>query len=63
MAQQFVFCRDFIDDGDCSVALGADNLEDLVELAVEHAHGWHGEEDSQALRAYIRQNVRDTVLA
>ena len=63
MAQQFVFCRDFIDDGDCSVTIGADNLEDLVEVAVEHAHAWHGEEDTPALRAYIRQNVRSTAIA
>jgi hypothetical protein len=63
MAQQFVYCRDFIDDGECSVSLGADNLEDLIELAVEHAHAWHREEDTPALRAYIRQNIRTTVSA
>jgi hypothetical protein len=63
MAQQFVFCRDFIDDGDCSITLGADNLEDLVEVAIEHAYGWHREEDTPALRDRIRQNVRGVVSA
>lgn len=63
MAQQFVFCRDFIDDGDCSITLGADNLEDLTEVAIEHAHAWHREEDTPTLRARIRQNVRGAVSA
>lgn len=63
MAQQFVFCRDFIDDGDCSITLGADNLEDLLEVSIEHAHAWHREEDTPTLRARIRQNVRGAVSA
>jgi predicted small metal-binding protein len=59
MAQHFITCRDFIDDGDCSVLIGADTLEELVETAVEHAHCTHAEEDTPTLRAYIRQNIRD----
>lgn len=57
MAQHFVFCRDFIDDGECSVFVGADTLEELVETAIEHAHAAHAQEDTPALRAYIRDNV------
>lgn len=63
MAQQFVLCREFVDDDDCSVTLGADNLEDLIEVAVEHAHAWHREEDTPALRSRIRENVRGAVSA
>jgi predicted small metal-binding protein len=59
MAQQIVFCRDYIDDGDCTVFFGANTLEELVEVAIEHAHAVHAEEDTPALRAYIRQNVRE----
>lgn len=63
MAQHFVFCRDYIDDGDCSVVIGAQTLEELVETAIEHAHAAHGEEDTPALRAYIRQNIHEAALA
>lgn len=59
MAQHFVFCRDYIDDGECSVVIGADTLEELIETAIEHAHATHAEEDTPALRAYIRQNIRE----
>ena len=58
MAQQCISCRDYIDDGDCSVVIGADTLEELIEAAVEHAHTTHAEEDTPALRSYIRQNIR-----
>jgi predicted small metal-binding protein len=61
MAPQFVFCREYLNDGGCSVVIGADTLEELVETAIEHAHVAHAEEDTPALRAYIRQNVHTTV--
>jgi predicted small metal-binding protein len=59
MAQHFIFCRDYIDDADCSVFIGADTLEELIETAIEHAHAAHAEEDTPALRAYIRQSIRE----
>ena len=63
MAQQFIACRDYIDDGDCSVVIGADTLEELIEAAVEHAHSTHAEEDTPTLRSYIRQNVHATAIS
>jgi len=62
MALMFVVCRDFIDDGDCSVAIGADTHEELIEAAIEHAYATHGEEDSPALRSSIRENIRESAL-
>lgn len=61
MAQFFVFCGDYIDDGDCSVFIGASTLEELIETAIEHAHASHAEEDTPALRSSIRQSVRETI--
>lgn len=63
MAQQFVVCRDFIDDGDCSVVIGADTLEELIEAAIEHAHATHAEEDTPTLRSQIRQSIRGAAVA
>ena len=59
MAQQFIACRDYIDDGDCSVVIGADTLEELIETAIEHAYLAHAQEDTPALRAHIREHVHD----
>lgn len=61
MAQFFVYCGDYVDDGDCTVFIGANTLEELIETAIEHAHAGHAEEDTPALRSYIRQNVRESV--
>lgn len=63
MAQQFVLCRDYVDEGECSVVIGADSLEELLEAAVEHAHASHAQEDTPALRAAIRQSVRGAAIA
>jgi predicted small metal-binding protein len=63
MAQQFVLCRDYLSDGECSILIGAQTQEELVEAAIEHAHGTHAQEDTPALRAYIRQNIRHVVTA
>jgi predicted small metal-binding protein len=60
VAQQFIACRDYIEDGDCSVVIGADTLEELVETAIEHAYLAHGEEDMPALRAHIREHIRNS---
>lgn len=56
---QLIYCRDYIDDGDCTVLIGADTAEELVETAIEHAHAAHAEEDTPALRAFIREHVRE----
>ncbi|HKU68982.1 MAG TPA: DUF1059 domain-containing protein [Candidatus Baltobacteraceae bacterium] len=60
MAQQFIACRDYIDDGDCSVVIGADTLEELIETAIEHAHLTHAQEDTPALRERVRDHIRSS---
>lgn len=62
MALMFVACSDYIDEGDCTVTIGAETLEEAIEAAVEHAYGTHGEEDTPALRQLIRDNIRQGAL-
>ncbi len=63
MALMFVVCRDYIEDGgNCTVAIGAETLEETIEAAVEHAYGTHGEEDTPTLREVIRDNIRQGAL-
>ncbi len=59
MALMFVACSDYIDEGDCTVTIGAETLEETIEAAVEHAYATHGEEDTPALREVIRDNIRE----
>jgi predicted small metal-binding protein len=58
MAMMFIACSDYIDEGDCTVTVGAETLEETIEAAVEHAYGTHGEEDTPMLRELIRDNIR-----
>jgi predicted small metal-binding protein len=61
MALMFVACSDYIDEGECTVPIGAETLEETIEAAVEHAYGTHGEEDTPALRELIRDNIRERI--
>jgi predicted small metal-binding protein len=61
MALLFVACSDYIDEGECTVTIGAETLEETIEAAVEHAYGTHGEEDTPALRELIRDNIRERI--
>ncbi len=58
MMQQFVLCRNIVDDAECSVVVGADTLEELVEAAIEHAHATHAEEDTPALRERVKHSIK-----
>lgn len=63
MAHYLISCRDYIDDGDCTVVIGANTVEELIETAIEHAHAAHAEEDTPTLRSYIRQSIAQTAPA
>lgn len=59
MGLTFVLCRTYMDDAECTVALGAESLEEVIEAAVEHAHTAHAEEDTPELRERIRGGIRE----
>ena len=54
MARKYVDCRAFPSDMNCSVAIAADNEEELLEAAVQHAVTVHGHTDSSELRGRLR---------
>ena len=62
MALMFVACRDYIEEGNCTVTLAAETLEETIEAAVEHAYSTHGEEDTPALRGLIRDGIKQGAL-
>ena len=42
MSRQYIDCREYPSEMNCSVALSADNQQELLEAAVQHAVAGHG---------------------
>jgi predicted small metal-binding protein len=59
MSRKFIDCREFPSDTNCSVAIAADNEEELLEAAVQHAVSVHKHEDTQEFRQQLKQLFRD----
>lgn len=59
MARKYIDCREMPSEFHCSVAIVADNEDELMEVAVDHAVRRHGHADSTDLRNAIRQHMHD----
>ncbi|MBL0421790.1 DUF1059 domain-containing protein [Ramlibacter sp. AW1] len=53
MSRQYVDCRAFPSESNCTVAIAADDRNELIEAAVQHAVAVHGHSDSPELRKAI----------
>lgn len=59
MGRKYIDCREFPSDMKCTIAISADSEEELIDAAVLHAVSVHGEHDTPAFRAEIRQAIHD----
>ena len=59
MARKFIDCRNFPSDTKCTVAISADSVDELVNVATQHAIQVHKHQDSPELRQQIRASVRE----
>lgn len=59
MARKFIDCREFPSESNCSVAIAADNDQELLEAAVQHAVAVHKHEDTPELRQQIKQLFKE----
>ena len=59
MTRKYIDCREFPSDAQCSVAISADNEDELLEVAVQHAVSVHKHEDSPELRSAIRGMIHE----
>jgi predicted small metal-binding protein len=59
MTRQYIDCREVPGTSGCTLALSADSAPELEEAAVQHAVAVHGEADTPALRAHIRQGMHE----
>lgn len=53
MSRQYIDCREFPSTMNCSIALSADNQQELLEAAVQHAVAVHGHADTPELRQQL----------
>ncbi|TYR29434.1 DUF1059 domain-containing protein [Mesorhizobium microcysteis] len=57
MARKYIDCREFPSEMKCTVAISADDEEELVNAAVQHAVAVHGEHDTPAFRKEVRSAI------
>ena len=59
MPRKYVDCREFPSDKKCTVALSADNADELLDAAAQHAVTVHKHQDSPELRSQLRSMMRE----
>ena len=59
MARKYIDCREFPSDTKCSVTIAADNEQELMEVAAQHAVSVHGHHDTPELRQQLRQVMHE----
>lgn len=58
MARQYIDCREYPSENNCTVAISADNEKELVEAAVQHAVAVHGHTDTPEFRSQIASLIK-----
>ncbi len=58
MARQFIDCRAFPSETNCSVAIAADTEDELLEAAVQHAVAVHGHVDTPEFRKMVASSFQ-----
>jgi hypothetical protein len=55
-------CRDFPSDVNCTLTISGEE-DEVILAATQHAVTVHGHEDTDEVRAWLRQNLKDEVPA
>ena len=58
MIRKFIDCRDYPSQTNCTVSIFADNDQELLEAAVQHAVLVHGHQDTPELREQLQKAFR-----
>ena len=59
MTRKFIDCREFPSETHCSVTISADEENELLNAAVQHAVAVHGHQDNAELRGQIKQAIHE----
>jgi predicted small metal-binding protein len=61
MARKYIDCREYPSEMNCSLAMSADNEEELLEAAVQHAVAVHGHQDTPQMREQLKKLFKEGV--
>jgi len=59
MTRKYIDCREYKSDANCSVAIAADNDDELLAAAVQHAVSVHGHADTPELHTQLKQLFKE----
>jgi len=62
MGRKVADCRDFPSESGCTLTISGEENE-VVLAATQHAVSVHGHEDTDEVRTWLRQNLKDEVTA
>lgn len=62
MGRKVADCRDFPSEKACTLAISGEE-DEVVAAATQHAVSFHGHEDTEEVRSWLRDNLKDEVLA
>ena len=62
MGRKVADCRDFPSDSGCSLTISGEE-DEVVTAALQHAVSVHGHEDTDEVRTWLRENLKDEVSA
>ena len=62
MGRKVADCRDFPSENACTLAISGEE-DEVVTAATQHAVSAHGHEDTEEVRTWLRQNLKDEVSA
>jgi len=62
MGRKVADCRDFPSDNNCTLAISGEE-DEVMAAATQHAVSVHGHQDTAEVRDWLRQNLKDDVLA
>jgi predicted small metal-binding protein len=58
MTRLYIDCRDYPSENNCTISIAADNKDELIEAAVQHAVAVHGHKDGKELRDMLSGAIR-----
>ena len=58
MSRKIADCRDFPSESGCTLTISGEE-DEVVAAATQHAVSGHGHEDTEEVRTWLRQNLKD----
>jgi predicted small metal-binding protein len=62
MVRKVADCRDFPSENGCTLTISGEE-DEVVAAATQHAVSSHGHEDTEEVRGWLRENLKDEVNA